>query len=762
MGRERTSEQQPAVRPRTAPTNDDHRAPDIDRAALAAFAIYLTLSIVFFGRTIFGHMSTAYIGAGTDPALMAWFLAWWPHAIANHLNPILTRAIWAPSGLNLASQTSIPLAAALAGPLTLTLGPVVAFNFLCLLSLPLDAWCAFILCRHVTRHYWASLLGGYIFGFSAFLLGQLTGGHLHMLLVFPVPLAVYVVVCRLNGEITERKFTSLLTLLLVAEFLLSIEIFATMTMFGALSLLLAWSSGTPPGARQRLLVALRPIGLSYGIALILISPLLYYLLAFFITHKPFFSPTFYSADLLNFLIPTQTNELGRIALFRSVSQWFFHGWLSESGACFSLPIIVIAAAYANRHRREPSTNLLVIALIVIVVLSLGPGLHIKGHEFPIRLPWLPFIHLPMIDNALPARFSMYAFLILALIVSLWLASAEIKPLTRFTGAAVIIAFNLPNLSSSFWSTAVNTPAFFQGGVYKNYLRRGENVVILPYAAKGNSMFWQAETDMYFNMAEGSGAAWPASFLRWPIAPAFADQMYVPDASRQLKAFLAAHDVRSVIVADQDLAIWQKLLSTIDVKPVSAGGVSLYRSSEISQRVTEAPLLDMRSRFDAQRIATLVQSANKYLTDGGGAGSLSVLRLNELGLIPEDSLIGPPPQLALGTAPDAAQSMPRTPYGPNLITDPHLAYGVWLGESSDGRIGIAEQAWYPAIVPLLQMLQGVTDGIYFPYPNKLAAVASPPREQDGWLLITFTREHLARADELLKESSIQSATRDPAN
>jgi hypothetical protein len=753
MGRGWTPEPRPRAQPAPAIKAADYRAPDFDLPALSAFAIYIALSIIFFGRRLFGHLSTAQIGAGTDPSLMMWFLAWWPHAIAHGLNPFLTRAIWAPSGTNLAWQTSIPLASIIASPLTEKLGPLASYNILCLLSLPLDAWCIFILCRYISRSCWASLLGGYIFGFSAFMLGQLSAGHLHMLLVFPVPLAVYLVVHQLAGGMTNRIFVSRLALLLIAQFLFSIEIFATMTMFGAMTLFLSWSSGTAR-LKERILALLQPIACSYGIVLVLMSPFLYYLLAFGFKHKPFFSPTFYSADFLNFLIPTRTNEFGRIVLFEPLSKWFFHGWLAESGAYISPPLIIIISVYAAHHWREPLGNLLLKSLIVTVVLSLGPFLHIASHEFPIALPWLPFVHLPIVDNALPVRFSMYAFLILALIASLWFASAEARPAVRFVFAVAVLVFNMPNLSSSLWSTAVNTPAFFRADLYRDYLRKGETVVILPYAGKGYSMLWQASTDMYFNMAEGSGAGWPDAFLRWPIAPALADQSYVPDASSQLKAFLAAHDVSTVIAVDEELTTWQKLLSTFDTAPVKVGGVSLYRLTEPAQHQVEATLYEMRSQFDTARITALVAIANKYLSSGASLGSLSVLKAEELNLIPQESLIGPPPEFAMRTA--SAQSVPLTPYSRNLITDSRFAYGVWLGEASDGRVSVAEQAWYPAIVPLLEKLCNVGSGIYFPYPNKLEAISSPPEEQDGWLLITFTREQLGRADKLLKDYSLPRA------
>ena len=78
----------------------------------SAFTIYLALSLLFFGRALFGHFSAFHIGAGPDPGWAIWCLVWWPHAIVNGLNLFVTHAIWAPSGFNLTWQTSIPLASA--------------------------------------------------------------------------------------------------------------------------------------------------------------------------------------------------------------------------------------------------------------------------------------------------------------------------------------------------------------------------------------------------------------------------------------------------------------------------------------------------------------------------------------------------------------------------------------------------------------------------------------------------------------------------
>ena len=194
-----------------------------------------------------------------------WSLVWWPHAIAHDLNPFLTKIIWAPSGFNLTWSTTITLASLLFAPLTLTIGPVATYNVLCLMSLPIDALCAFILCWHITRDYSASLLGGYIFGFSPFMLGQLTSGHLHLLLAFSVPLSLYLVLLRTDEQISRLNFILLLASILFAQLLLSLEIFATITMFGALGLLLSWSFSSDQ-YRETILDLVAPIACAYCVA----------------------------------------------------------------------------------------------------------------------------------------------------------------------------------------------------------------------------------------------------------------------------------------------------------------------------------------------------------------------------------------------------------------------------------------------------------------------------------------------------------------
>ena len=567
------------------------------------------------------------------------------------------------------------------------------------------------------------------------MLGQLTFGHLHMLLAFSVPLAIYLTARCIERTLNTNKFRLLLALVLIAQFLLSIEIFATMTMFGGMAWLLAWASSTPD-MKKRLLAILKSILWVYSVVLITVSPYVFCFFAFGFRDKPLWDPSWYAADLLNFVIPTQTNQFGRISLIKSVSARF-PGSIADSGAYLGVPLLAITAFYLWRYWREPWTKVLTYCFILTALFSLGPTLHVAGHSLRIALPWWPLVSLPAIDQALPVRCSMYSSLVIALVVSGWISCAELASWVRIASALAIVLFALPNLSYAFWIRPIDTPAFFADGLYRHDLRQGETILLLPYGAVGNALLWQAQAEMYFNMAEGGAGARSEEFGRWPIFSAFANRSYIPQPGRQLKMFLAAHKVRTVIVSDQDLALWQPLLSTLDAAPTAVGGIWLYRVPSYADDYTEAAFLKMRAQFDIERLRMLVSIANRYLLNGGQIDSLTMVKARDLNLIPTDSLIGP----------DLAFDPVEAPH-PKPFTDPRFAYGLWLSSWSSDRIALGEYVWYPAAGPMIKTVRSLGGEIYYPFPNKDSSNPQLHRDNNGFLLLILNREQLARANELL--------------
>ena len=72
-------------------------------ASAVVLVAYAVLSVLLFGIRVLAHPGRSYVGGlTTDPQVFIWSSAWWPHAVLHGINPLVTREIWAPNGVNLA------------------------------------------------------------------------------------------------------------------------------------------------------------------------------------------------------------------------------------------------------------------------------------------------------------------------------------------------------------------------------------------------------------------------------------------------------------------------------------------------------------------------------------------------------------------------------------------------------------------------------------------------------------------------------------
>jgi len=488
------------------------------RQRFAALALYLALAAFLFARPSAPQFATSYLGWGADQCFFIWCLVWWPYAFTHHLNPFVANLVFAPSGLNLTWTTPVPLISALALPLTSTLGPVATYNLLCVICPALGAWSAFFLCRYLTRDFWSSLMGGYLFGFSAYSLGHMLGGHLDCFAVFVLPLIVYLVLARIEGQIEHRTFALLFFALLVAQFLIAAEVVATMTILGAAALAVVWMFAQSD-LRRRIQTVAPPIFLAYLVTAVVVSPWLYYMFVDF-RHKPLRSSNEHSADLLSLVIPTQTIELGDMSdFFRNLSSRFTSN-IFENGGYVGVPLLIIAVCFAVSRWRTLTGKALTLMLAITIVMAMGPWLHVAGIETVI-LPWRLVRHLPLLNQALPIRLSLYTSLILAIVAAIWFSTVRLAPLARLVIATLVLASLLPNLSAHFWGRDLKSmiaPPFFTQGLYRRYLAKGETVMVPPssWGAGSDGMLWQAETGMYFRLATGYLPFAPEGFYDWPI------------------------------------------------------------------------------------------------------------------------------------------------------------------------------------------------------------------------------------------------------
>jgi hypothetical protein len=527
-----------------------------------AFLVYAAIAFLYFGLRVVLRGAGAYVGHGVDPQIFIWSFAWWPHALLHGENPLITHAIWAPSGLNLTWATAVPGLAVVFAPVTLLFGPVAAYNVAATLMPALAAWTCFLLCRRLTRSFWASLLGGYLFGFSSYMLGQ-QEGHMHMTSVFLIPLIALAFMRRLQGEISSRKLALQLAALFFLQLLFSTELVLTVSVAIVVALLVAYAASPPLRARIRSLVV--PLAEAYILLLAFASPFVYYLVKGF-EHHSINPPRSYAADLLNFVLPTRLLLVDHPRLWQIAEN--FPGNDSERGAYIGLPVLVIVALFARRRWRLPHGRVLLLWLGVALLVELGAELHVDGRSVT-PLPLALVDHWPLLNNVLPVRISLFASLITAVIVALVVAAAR-SPWTRVVLPLLAVASLLPRPGSHSWITVTAEPRFITDGLYKTCLARGETVVVLPFGPTGDSMLWQARSDYWFRLAGG--------FLRPDVPSAFTrfrvvhPELASKTTARDVYQFARATGAGAVIVDERRADPWRSVLGG---RPSSVGGVLIY-------------------------------------------------------------------------------------------------------------------------------------------------------------------------------------------
>jgi hypothetical protein len=556
---------------------------ELDRARLArraspyvqgaaAFLSYALVSFLLWGLPIVGRFSRTFVGIGLgDSKLYAWSLVWWPHALIHGMNPFLARVLWAPAGVNVAWVTTLPGPSLAMTPVTLVLGPIVSSNILALLSAPLAGWGAYLLCRRITHSFWPALAGGYLFAFSTYMVGQMRG-HLNLTLVFPIPLAAYLVVRRVEGSLSRTKFIALLALVLVAEFSVSTEVFLTLGIFGGVALLGALLFGGPE-LRRVMVPTIGLVGIAYLVSMAVVSPYLYYALTG-VPPGSFHDLQHASADLLSFVVPRYTTLVGG-GTFHQFTEGF-QPTAIEDGAYLGLPVLIMLVHFAISQRGRRATWALLAFVGLAVLFSLGPSLHVHGHPF-LTLPWQLVATTPVVRNALPQRFTMYVWLATAVIAALWLRDGGRWGWLRWgvVGAAAILL--LPDLSTSKpLHITLDQPAFFAEGTYRSYLSPGETVLYLPVRAGADEMLVQAETDMYFRLAIGYVGSVPPTYRGEPGLTAVRTNR--PDSLHEdtFRSVLALHQIGAVVVEDPYVNQWRPLLDAVGATPTEIGGITLFR------------------------------------------------------------------------------------------------------------------------------------------------------------------------------------------
>jgi hypothetical protein len=468
-----------------------------------------------------------------DPEQQTWFLAWTSFALTHGHNPFVTSYLHAPMGANLAIDTSMPLLGLLGLPITLTAGPIAAFNLLLRLGLAASGASMFGVLRRYTSWWPAAFGGGLLFLLSPYLANQAIR---HLFLSF-VPLVPLFIPLLDDWLISRRRAPVrsglLLGLVAALQFLISAEVLLTsaiMAVVGLAYLALRYRAQVA----ERLGALARGVAAALGVFLVIAGYPIYMLLAG--PDRPI-GPvhtlsglTRYHGDLLSPLYPTSHQAVAPGAL-ASIGQHLATGLTIEDGFYLGFPLLLLLGYLVIRCRRVPLVATAAVVGVAAFILALGGTLTVNGKTLGIPLPFAIFQHLPVVQNLEAARFSLYLQLAAAIIFAVgldrvrawgWLpaktpvgqsqnATSEDAPVpstgVRASSAAVIavgLIAMIPVLPHVPLPTArITTPTFFSSANART-IPSGAVALTLPFdlAPQNDPMVWQAASEMRFRILGG--------------------------------------------------------------------------------------------------------------------------------------------------------------------------------------------------------------------------------------------------------------------
>ena len=458
-----------------------------------------------------------------DSVDQLWFLAWTAHAISAHVSPLTSTYLDYPQGINVLANVSMMGLGLLLTPVTLTVGPVAAFNLAMRLAFATSALSMFSVLRWWRISWAASMIGGLVYGFSPYMIGQGTG-HLHLTFVPIPPLFIYALERGLTGKWTPRRAGLTMAGLSIVQFFIAIEVVTSLMVMLAIVVLGAGVVLGRGASRQFHRVAVMLAWLAIPLAVVLAAPALY------VTAGPrsYKSPvqpiavlSALRADLLSIVVPTNLERFG-LATWKTLGSAFASGNGSENGEYLGVPYLGALVAVVAWQWRDRRVRVAAVALAAAFVLTLGPSLVVDGHSALIRLPFDVIAHLPILQDQIALRYSLYLQLFAALLLAVGVdrawrrirgsgESRGASPSTRAVRLAglgtlvlcllVVTAPLVPAIPYSSGATDVST--FFTSAKVQA-IPQGAVALAYPYPEfpADQAMLWQAESGWRFKLLGG--------------------------------------------------------------------------------------------------------------------------------------------------------------------------------------------------------------------------------------------------------------------
>ncbi|MDQ6847003.1 MAG: hypothetical protein M3019_05395 [Candidatus Dormibacteraeota bacterium] len=478
--------------------------------ALAALGYVVVAILVTFSA--WTDPMARWIGGVGDAEQSMSFLGWFPFAVTHGLNPLHISYIDLPTGLNAMWNTTMPFAALLIWPARALFGIVAAYNIMFVAALTLDGLCTFVWLRRRTRHQAAAFIGGLMLVVGPYALGQ-TYGHLNLVLFFALPL-MFILLEDIVRQPTVRQLRRGfgLGVLGAVQLLCSEELLA----LGAVAFVIALAI-TALGARRTAVLQtaahIAPVAIAAIIGFVVLAggPLVYQLVGPGVLQAPPQAGDRYVTDLVNLVVPTQTVLLspGSLGAGHPIPSWT--GGLTEWDGYIGVPLLLVFS-FAMVRWRAGWFRVVGWTTVVLVVLSLGPHLHVNGaSSASVPMPEILIDRLPFLTSLLPSRFGLLVDFGLAAALATFVDRVGYRPQVHVRAMGWLAA---GLVAATFWpasvpSSVVSVPRYFEAGGDVAQIPPATATLLfplpdLPSASSTTAALWQAIPDFRFKMFSGAG------------------------------------------------------------------------------------------------------------------------------------------------------------------------------------------------------------------------------------------------------------------
>ncbi|MDQ5823966.1 MAG: hypothetical protein M3441_07090 [Chloroflexota bacterium] len=478
-------------------------------------------------------------------------------------NPYQTTYLYHPTGLNLYYHSLNLLNALVSIPFQHLFNLTVAFNLLVLANLTLDGLAAYWLCRERTGSVGAGLVGGALFASTPLLGTSLDFGQLDEVTVWWVPLYMLALWRALDspGPVWKpgggRRAAVCAGLCLVGASLATWYFTAGLVVFTAFFVPLYLLQKDGGGTRQylaRLWNAGLKVAVAMSLFVVLLSPLLWGMISERLSGATYMLPAprttiFNSVDLLALFAPAHV-ELPE---------------LNAHNSTVALGYVAIVLGVVGLVVRRNLALPMGVALLALIVMSLGPVLQVAGNETGVPMPYALLNNVPFIGaSRQPLRFLATAGMVLSLLgaygFAWWMARLRNSGTrARVTGAALLlIALELFGVPRQLTPTQTGTAV----DILRSSAEAGA-VLEVPYGEySALSLLHQTlherpivggYTSRHFPYPFADAAPGLAQLVRADPAPLVGEDVVTPAVPKTAQQSLDYYGIRYVVVHKDDLA-----------------------------------------------------------------------------------------------------------------------------------------------------------------------------------------------------------------